>query len=104
MKTAKIRIGGQERDLGDADPSWIAQQIDGRRRDGERVCVEVTLNGEDCNLRLHTPGCSSGVGGRRANCEEQEIIDLWNRNRLGSDDYAPGNVIAFVQQLRRHLS
>jgi hypothetical protein len=105
VATATIRIGGEEREVAEADPSWVAQQIDRRRGDGQRVCVEVRIRKRGCDVRLVTPQCASGGGGGRApNCDEQEIIDLWKRNHLLAPDYSPGNVIAFLKQLGKHLS
>ncbi|MEZ4221381.1 MAG: hypothetical protein R3B13_10690 [Polyangiaceae bacterium] len=105
MEVATIRIGGQERNLADVEPSWVAQQIDGRRGDGQPVCVEVRIQRPGCDLRLTTPQCAPrGIGGRAPNCAEQEIIELWKRNHLLLPDYSAGNVIAFTKQVRRHLS
>jgi hypothetical protein len=55
-------------------------------------------------LRMTTPACSStGGGGRPPNSREQEIIKLWNEQKLNSADFTGGDVIAFLQQLPRFI-
>jgi hypothetical protein len=99
--TVKIG-GGEERVLSDVTERWIIDQITRRRQDRVEVCVLVKIEMAGINLRLTTPACSSaGGGGRPPNNREQEIINLWNERKLNSDDFTGGNVIAFLQQLRR---
>lgn len=99
-----IRIGSDVRSLEDVDESWINQQVGGRQHEGAPVCVEVRIQEGMLDLRLTTRACgSSGPGGRRPRPDEAEIIRIWDRFRLGSDDFSGGNVVAFIKQLRRHL-
>lgn len=88
--------------LRDVDESWINQQINRRRRDGERVCVQVEIEYSSINMRLATPDCArSGGGGRQANSQERGIFDLWAKHHLNSPDFSGGNLVAFFKQLRR---
>ena len=99
-----IRIGADVRDIEDVDPSWIANQVGGRREESGTVCVEVAIQQPEANLRLATPACSGAGGGtRRLTALESEIVDLWKRHRLDTSDFSVGDLIAFVKQLLRLL-
>ncbi|MGH2756881.1 MAG: hypothetical protein ACRDI3_03745 [Actinomycetota bacterium] len=99
-----IRIGNDSRRLEEAEESWIAQQVSNRLRESPSVCVEVTIQTSTIQLHLVTPACGGGgAGGRAPRSEEAAIIELWNKHRLNSDEVSPGNVIAFIKQLRRHV-
>ena len=41
--TILVKIGSVEKDITEADPNWINEQIDRRRADGAAVCVQVTI-------------------------------------------------------------
>ena len=97
-----IRIGADTRRLEDVDESWITQQVGNRQREGSGICVEVRIRADALDLLLATPACGPGTGGgRRPRPNEIEIIELWNRLGLGSEEFSGGNVVAFVKQLRR---
>ena len=97
-----IKIGSSEQSFESADESWINQQINGRRRDGQSVCVRVVINNGSINMALSTPSCTSGGGGGRPpNAQEQRIFDLWEKQGLNKPDFHGGNLIAFLKQLRR---
>lgn len=99
-----IKIGSDERNLEDADPHWITQEIQTRRADGQSVCVIVTINTEELNLHLATPTCGSGGGGGRPPTQrEKAILDLWNERGLNQIDFSPGEVVAFVKQVQRYI-
>lgn len=99
-----VRIGAETRNLAEADESWINQQLTRRRRDGQDVCVEVTLQTSGLNLRLATPGCSNGGrGGRLPNNNEREVLELWTKRGLNSSEFTGGNLVAFLKQLDRML-
>jgi len=97
----KIRIGEAERELGSADESWINQQINRRRNDGQSVCVRVFIKEGDLDMILSTPACaSSGNGGRPPRPHEMRVLNLWNQQRLNESEFTGGNVISFIKQLR----
>lgn len=102
-----IKIGNDQRDLREADATWIASEIVGRRKDGQAVCVFVQINESGANLPLMTQACrvgGGGGGGRRApNALEAAIIELWNRHGLNSGEVEPGQLVAFVRQVLRLL-
>lgn len=98
-----ITIGNETRNLDDASESWIADQINRHRREGT-VYVVITIKDSGVDVRLSTPSAPSGaVGGRAPSRREQEIFNLWNERGLNSTDFAAGNVIAFLKQVRRLL-
>ena len=95
-----IKIGNEERELEDAEESWINQQINRRRAAGESVCVRVRIKEDHLDLVLQTPTCSSsGSGGRPPTEQEREIFDLWNKLGLNDVNFTGGNLIAFLKQL-----
>ena len=98
-----IHIGNDSRSLEDADEAWIAQQITNRRQEGLSVCVRVTIHTATLQISLTTPDCGPGVGGRAPRPDEAAVIDLWEKHKLTSTDFAGGHVIAFLKQLQRHL-
>lgn len=100
-----IRIGNDERPLDQADPQWITQEIHGRQRDGQRLCVRVSIKTEDLNIGLTTPACGGGGGGggRPPTQRERSVLDLWNELGLNRADFEPGAVVAFVQRVRKYL-
>lgn len=100
-----IRISTDTRPLAEATESWINEQVNRRRRDEQNICVGVTINTSGINVSLATPGCGkSPGGGRPANGNELEIIDLWAKRGLSSSDFTAGNLIAFLKQLRRTVN
>lgn len=98
-----IRIGTDERDLRDADPQWITQEIQGRRKDGLRVCVVVQIRTADISMTLATPGCGGAGGGRPPNRREREVFELWEELGLDEQGFEPGKVVAFVKRVIRLL-
>lgn len=98
-----ISIGNESRPLDQADPEWITQQINGRRKDGQAVCVRLSVHTAGLNLSCSTPACASSGsgGGRPPTPHEREILDLWAKHGLNTGDFAPGNVVAFVKQVLR---
>lgn len=71
-----IRVNGAEYTLDQVSVSWLHQQVDGRRRAGEPVCVVISAHTDSVNLTLATPDCGSGPGGTRPPSQtESEIFD-----------------------------
>ncbi len=100
----RIRIGETEKEFGSADESWINQQINRRRAEGQTVCVRVTVHEGDLNMVLSTPSCvTSGGGGRPPSPREKELFDLWNQRGLNDTDFTGGNLVAFLKQLKNLL-
>lgn len=96
----RVRIGETERELSDATPQWINQQITRRRNDGLNVCVRVLINAGSLNIALSTPTCGGGGGGGRPpNAQESEILSLWEKLQLNTQNFSSGNLVAFLKQL-----
>lgn len=99
-----IRIGETEREISSADESWINQQINRRRADDLTVCVKVIVKEGYLDMILLTPTCNaSGGGGRSPRPREKSVFDLWNQRGLNEDNFAEGNLIAFLKQLKHIL-
>ncbi len=98
----KIKIGSEERNREDADPSWINQQINRRRKDGP-ICVRVTINNDAINMVLSSGDCPRAGGGRQARPQEREIFDLWDKHGLNETDFPSGHLVAFIKQLQKLL-
>jgi hypothetical protein len=99
-----ILIGTDLRPLEDADPHWVTQEINERRKDGQAVCIRVTIKTDDLDFNLSTPTCGAGsAGGRPPSSRERPILDLWTELRLSSTSFSPGDVVAFVQRVRKYL-
>ena len=95
-----VCVGSDCRRLSDADASWIASELAGRRRDGHTVCVKVTVNERDCNVLLTTPGCGEGSpGGREPNSNERRLFELWDKHGLNAPGFSVGGLVSFLKQL-----
>jgi hypothetical protein len=94
-----VKIGNEEKTF-DGNPQWIQEHLDGRRRDGQNVCVRVSIKCRDVDMLLATPGCGGGAGGGRApNGQEREIFELWDKFKLNTPNFTSGNLVAFLKQL-----
>lgn len=70
-----VTIKGKTRRLGEVDPHWVNQQVDGRG-DGQRACVQVAINEPAAKMTFATPGCmANGGDGRPPNAVEQALFD-----------------------------
>lgn len=99
-----IRIGETEREIGNADESWINQQINRRRTDGLSVCVRVIVKEGDLDMILSTPTCSTSSGGARPpRLREKNVFNLWNQRGLNETNFTGGNLVAFLKQLKHIL-
>lgn len=97
-----ISIGGAERPLSDATPNWINEQLGSRKDGGGNTCVRVAIHDNDVNVALATRACTSTPGGTRPpNQKEAKIIQLWSHHRLGESEYPRGQLVAFVEALRK---
>lgn len=96
-----VKIAGEERKLEEADSQWIRERIGRRMQERQLICVEVTINMNDVNVHLSTPACAGAAGaGREPNPREAEILKLWRRHRLNTNEFNFGQVEAFLNQLR----
>lgn len=97
----RITIGSVERNLADADSSWINQQVNGLRRDNLPVCVRVSIQTQDVNIMLSTSDCPAGPGGsRQLRPSEASLFDLWAKLHLNESTFSAGNLIAFLHQIK----
>lgn len=102
---ATIAINGQQRSLDEATPQWIHDQIDPRNRDGLAVCVKINIETNEIRIALSTPTCqhSGGGGGRMPNRREAEVLRIWEDEKLHTNQFSVGNVVAFVKRVTRLL-
>ena len=96
----RVRIGDAERELSSVSESWVNQQINRRKADGQSVCVRVIILQDQLKMTLSTPGCPKGSGGRPPNRYEEQVFDLWERRGLNEEQFTAGNLIAFLKQLK----
>lgn len=97
----RVRIGDSERELRDATPQWVNEQINRRRADGLSVCVQVVIRSGPLDITLVTPTCpgTGGGGGRHLNRHEKDVVSLWKRLHLDTQDFTGGNLVAFLRQI-----
>lgn len=96
----RVIIGMNERANGSITAQWITEQISRLRHDGAIVCAKVILNDHNgVNLSFATSGCSGLGGGGQLNDAQQRIVNLWRKLHLNDEDFAPGNLVAFLKQL-----
>ncbi len=103
MSPIRVSINGNDRTLDQVTPSWLKEQIEGRRASGQVVCVKVQIMSGSLNVALSTPGCAGdggGGGGRRPTPSEQAIFDLWEKRGLNDNDFLVGQLNAFLSQIK----
>ena len=99
-----IRIGTNEKLLNDVTESWIVQHVQQRKEQNQPVCVQIILKDGCVDMVLSTPACGGGGGGGRPpNQKELSVFNLWNERHLNQNDWAVGNLIAFLKQLQRYI-
>jgi hypothetical protein len=97
----QVKIGPTRKELKDVDQNWVHEMINFLRKSGEPECVIVTIKEPPIDIILSTNACG-GVGNGITNFNEQErkVIEFW-RKHMGKDEVAPGQLVAFLSQLRR---
>jgi hypothetical protein len=104
MCVITLMIGGVELPVDNASEGRVNQMIAEARRAGGALCIQVRVQIDDVNVSVATPGCGrAGSGGRQANAKEQRILDAWARRGLSSGELSPGELRAFLNELRRLL-
>lgn len=103
--TSYIKIGPSERHLGEATPPWIREKYMQEAGLHGSVCVIVRLQAPNFRMTLATPGCrlAGGGNGQKPREREQAILELWDRMNLNCSDFTHGNIVAFLNQLKRIL-
>lgn len=101
MNTKRIAIGGIERDVSDASPSWIREHVLALRSRDMDVCVKVSIRAGSLNIGLSTPACSATrFSDRDPNPEEQRILDLWHKRGMDKNDFEIGQLVAFLNEIK----
>jgi len=95
-----VKIGDTEKELDSIRESWINQQINRRRADGNSICVRVTIHENQLNMTLSTPNCPSGSGSRPPTTKEKRVFDIWDQKGLNTEKFTGGNLIAFLKQIK----
>jgi hypothetical protein len=95
----RVWINGQQRD--GVDEGWINRTVNGLRRDGEDVCVRVTVQTDEIDLAVQAGVCpAGGAGSRVPNAREQSVLASWAECGLG-DEFAPGRLTQCLKRLER---
>jgi hypothetical protein len=101
--SAEIHINGDVRTVDEADASWIAKSINGRKHDGVAVQVRVVVKEPGIDIVLAAPPARGRGGGRMPNNREREVLEMWNRHHLGDVETKVGELVAFIKELVRYL-
>ncbi|MEX1135393.1 MAG: hypothetical protein WEB89_00740 [Balneolales bacterium] len=100
-----IKIGTSERRDGDINARWITDQVNSRRKTGEKICVIFKVNCDDVNLNLPSRDCpkSGGGGGgrRKLSAKVEHILDEWKKKGFPDKDINPGMVVSFWEFVKR---
>lgn len=98
-----LKIGNNERSDGNINAQWIQEQINARRKAGEKICVFFNVNCGDVNLNLPSRDCpkSGDGGGRSPNFKEEFILDEWRKKGYPDQDINTGMVVSFWEFLKR---
>lgn len=101
MDIITVHIGDGALPLDQADPNWITEQLNRRRKAGQSVCVRVKIEVHpDINMLLSTLNCQKGNGVTRGlRRKEQMIFELWERHNLNNSEIHPGDLVSFLRQL-----
>lgn len=104
-KMIEIQINGSKISIDENYESWVNQQINNRRKEGQIVCVRVFIKEDHLDLILSSRECPLMGKPKRSplNNQEKAILDLWNKCKLNTSDFHGGNLIAFLKQVRRYL-
>lgn len=99
-----IRIGDEKRNIADADEQWLSEQLRRRKLAGGNTCIQVALKTSSIDILLSTPECvgGGGGGGRGPTAQEKMLFDEWAKRGLNGSGYSPGDIISFLQQVRRN--
>lgn len=98
--TIWVKIGGVQKTLEEARPDWINQTINGYRRDGLPVCVQVQIKAPPLDIIFSSPGCGGGGGGGRPlNNEEIGLLKLWEQHHLNTTEFSGGSLVAFLRKI-----
>lgn len=97
----KIHIGENERQLANATPSWIKDQIYRRRKNNDRVCVRIEIDKPpSIKLALITSDCVSDSYSRRSlTTQEQYVFDLWAKHGLNEADFSVSDLLSFIGEI-----
>jgi len=99
-----IKIDTVEQQFDDFDESWVLQQINRRRHEGDPVCVVVKIDEPNVKMILATKECrNAGGAARTLTREEEKVVERWRKHRLDEPDFAGGELLAFLKQLSRLL-
>ena len=98
----KVKIVTNEREINDADESWINKEVNRLRENEGSVCVRVRIRTHSLDFTLASPACG-GRGGREPQLHEQEIFNLWKKRGLNQLVFTGGQLVAFLKQLRQLL-
>ncbi|WP_213434626.1 MULTISPECIES: hypothetical protein [Lysobacteraceae] len=102
-RDSSIQIGNAHKLLRDADPAWVTSQLQGQ---GTGACIIIKIETDAASLTLATAGC--GLSGRKGQPREykpaeRELIDLWTKKGLASNDVKVGDVVSFVNAAKKDL-
>lgn len=97
-----VKIGDEARSGSDVSERWVNHLVNGMRAQGHVPCVRITFDTPDAKLTLSTPTCGGGAGGGRRplNTRETELVELWRKLHLDTENFSGGQIVAFLKQVR----
>lgn len=100
-----IKIGSSQISLSDNYGSWLADQINGRKKDGSPVVVEIDIHdrGVDLSFVAHDCPMNLGTSSRVYSSSEQAVINLWQDKGLSGTGFSLGDLMSFLKQLKHLL-
>ncbi len=101
MPVVEIQVGKQKRALEEATDEWVWTVIYQQRQVGLSPVFGISIQYGDFRLELGTPPCQvaqeKSAGGPLF---EHNVLNIWYRMGLDSDDYTPGAAVCFMRHLR----
>lgn len=98
----KVTIAGATYPLEQVSEGWVSQMVVESRKSGRPICVHIQVREPGAQVDLITAGCGGGGGGGRPpNDLERRIFAEWEKRKLQSGEFPPGQLQAFLQELAR---
>ena len=99
-----VTIAGATYPLEQVSEGWVSQMVVEARKSGRPICVHVQVREPGAQVDLITAGCGGGGGGGRPpNDLERRIFAEWEKRKLQSGEFPPGQLQAFLKELARLL-
>ena len=97
-----VTINGTTVPADRANEGWVNQMLADARSRGVAPCVQINVSEPTAQIFFATPGCPRGPAGTKQwTPTELRLIDVWTRRGLGSGQFSPGELRAFLNEVQR---